>query len=138
MRTPFRVAITINSAVAAFYFVFWVGGAIVAPLQTPLWIWLAAALLVAGVVGRYVWRHTPSFQTSLVTSIMLGAVTLGGLGFSAGFWGPLVFMPDANQGPLLGIFITGPLGFMLGALGGGAYWFARERRSPNAPNGKHA
>jgi hypothetical protein len=30
MRTLFRVALTINSAVAAFYFVFWMGGAIVA------------------------------------------------------------------------------------------------------------
>jgi hypothetical protein len=26
----------------------------------------------------------------------------------------MVFKPEANQGPLLGIFITGPLGFVVG------------------------
>jgi hypothetical protein len=28
-----------------------------------------------------------------------------------GFVGPIVVAPEANQGPLLGIFLTGPLGF---------------------------
>jgi hypothetical protein len=40
----------------------------------------------------------------------------GVVGFAAGFFGPLVFNPEANQGPLLGIFITGPAGFFLGLL----------------------
>ena len=49
---------------------------------------------------------------------------------SAGFWGPhprrsrirlrlfgpIVFSPEANQGPLLGIFISGPGGALLGAI----------------------
>jgi len=30
----------------------------------------------------------------------------------------MLFMPDANQGPMLGIFITGPLGFIGGFVGG--------------------
>jgi len=46
---------------------------------------------------------------------------VGGIGFCAGFFGPMVFAPDANQGPLLGIFITGPLGVLLGAIGGFVY-----------------
>jgi hypothetical protein len=41
---------------------------------------------------------------------------LGGAGFAAGFLGPLVFAPEANQGPLVGILITGPAGALLGAL----------------------
>jgi hypothetical protein len=41
---------------------------------------------------------------------------LGAAGFAAGFFGPIVFVPDANQGPLVGIFITGPGGVVLGAL----------------------
>jgi hypothetical protein len=36
----------------------------------------------------------------------------------AGFVGPIILRPDSNQGPLLGIFITGPAGFVLGGLGG--------------------
>ena len=46
------------------------------------------------------------------------ALILGGIGFSIGFFGPLVWAPEANQGPLLGIFITGPLGFVIGLVGG--------------------
>jgi hypothetical protein len=42
------------------------------------------------------------------------AVFLGGFGFAAGFFGPMIFAPGANQGPMLGIFITGPLGFLTG------------------------
>src|ERR1044072_2561350 len=41
---------------------------------------------------------------------------LGGAGFAAGFFGPLVFVPEANQGSLVGILITGPVGALLGVL----------------------
>jgi hypothetical protein len=48
-----------------------------------------------------------------------GAVLVGGAGFCAGFFGPIVVNPGANQGPLVGIFITGPGGAVLGAVLGG-------------------
>jgi hypothetical protein len=41
---------------------------------------------------------------------------VGAVGFAAGFLGPITFNPEANQGPLLGIFITGPAGAFLGLL----------------------
>lgn len=41
---------------------------------------------------------------------------LGVAGFVAGFLGPIFFVPDANQGPMVGIFISGPAGFALGAM----------------------
>jgi hypothetical protein len=41
---------------------------------------------------------------------------LGVVGFVCGFIGPMVLAPDANQGPMLGIFITGPAGVILGAV----------------------
>jgi hypothetical protein len=41
---------------------------------------------------------------------------LGAVGFAAGFIGPMIFVPEANQGPLVGIFISGPAGFALGAI----------------------
>ena len=44
----------------------------------------------------------------------------------------MILAPGANQGPLLGLFITGPLGFVAGAVGGGIYWHMRQRRSPSA------
>ena len=57
----------------------------------------------------------------------LWAIALGGLGFLLGFFGPLWLAPEANQGPLLGIFITGPVGFFLGIVWG--LWRERRRAS---------
>ncbi len=45
-------------------------------------------------------------------------LALGSVAFLCGFIGPIVLNPDANQGPLLGIFITGPLGAFLGLIFG--------------------
>ena len=56
-----------------------------------------------------------------------GGLILGGVGLAGGVIGPVVFMPDANQGPLLGILFTGPLGFVLGALMG---WLYGRFRTP--------
>jgi hypothetical protein len=61
--------------------------------------------------------------------MMTGACVLGGIGFVGGFFGPMLFAPSANQGPMLGIFITGPGGFLLGAVAGGVRW-AMVRRTP--------
>ncbi len=47
-----------------------------------------------------------------------GAILVGGISFSAGFFGPMLLAPSANQEPLPGIFITGPIGVILGAIGG--------------------
>lgn len=41
-------------------------------------------------------------------------VVLGVVGFAAGFFGPMILRPDANQGPMVGIFITGPGGAAAG------------------------
>ena len=43
------------------------------------------------------------------------AFAIGAIAFLAGFAGPILLAPDSPQGPLLGIFVTGSLGFMLGA-----------------------
>jgi hypothetical protein len=45
---------------------------------------------------------------------------VGAIGLFGGFVGPLL-LSDSNLGPLLGILITGPLGFVAGALGAGAF-----------------
>ena len=42
--------------------------------------------------------------------------SVGGVALALGFVGPLVLNPEASLGPLLGILLTGPVGFVLGAL----------------------
>jgi len=89
---------------------------------------LLVSLVCAAVVARYTWQHTASVSPGLGGCVLLGAVVMGGIGFSAGFFGPLILHPEANQGPLLGIFFTGPLGFLAGAAGGAIYWRVRSKR----------
>ncbi len=55
------------------------------------------------------------------------ALLLGVTGFIIGFFGPMVFQPWSNQGPMVGIFVTGPAGLLLGALLGGALKILRPR-----------
>jgi hypothetical protein len=61
--------------------------------------------------------------------MLTGALIAGGIGFVGGFFGPMIFAPGANQGPLLGLFITGPLGFLLGGAGGLVYGLMRRTPS---------
>jgi len=42
------------------------------------------------------------------------AIVVGAVGFAGGFFGPMILDPSSGNGPLLGIFITGPGGFVLG------------------------
>jgi hypothetical protein len=76
------------------------------------------SFVAAIAVARYVWLHSTAAGAGFVRSTMMGALVTGAVGFSAGFFGPMIFSPSANQGPLLGIFITGPLGLIFGGAGG--------------------
>ena len=58
-------------------------------------------------------------------SVFRWLVVLGLVGFLSGFIGPMVLAPEANQGPMLGIFITGPTGALLGAILGIAAGLAK-------------
>jgi hypothetical protein len=47
---------------------------------------------------------------------LAGGVIVGGIALIAGFFGPVLFGGDNPQGPLVGIFLTGPLGFTVGSV----------------------
>ena len=128
MRTLARVLGAFVSAVAAFYFMYWVGGAILAKTNVPSWICFPIAVLTALLAARYTWVQTRLPQSDFFSSIALGAVLTGSVCFSIGFFGPFFFAPEANEGPVLGLLITGPLGAIVGALGGAVYWLVRSRR----------
>ena len=74
----------------------------------------------------------PAYSGVRPPAVLLWPIILGGAGFAAGFFGPIVLNPDANQGPLVGIFLSGPGGVVLGLvlgvicraakIGGGIQW----------------
>jgi hypothetical protein len=95
-------------------------------VEIVLLVLLIAVLLHYGAFGDR-WR-------GIVGRAIRPALIVGGIGFAAGFFGPIVLKPDANQGPLLGIFITGPIGFVLGLIYGVIRERARSGSSSSAAN----
>lgn len=85
-------------------------------------------IIAAVAAGRYVWLHADEMPNHLPAYIFYGAILFGGTGFAAGFLGPMVLAPEANQGPLLGIFVTGPAGVVIGAIAGLVYGLKKSRR----------
>jgi hypothetical protein len=110
-------------AVLAFFgtfFIVWML-MLVMPLGGQVWIGSLVTLAASVYVSRQVWNGTAEGSNSVAVMAGLGAVILGGLGFVAGFFGPMIFAPEANQGPMLGLFITGPAGVVIGAIAGALY-----------------
>jgi hypothetical protein len=128
MVTVMRVFVVLITALATFFFVYWVPFSLIPRIDLLPWIPPLGSLVCALVVARYIWRRSASISPSFITCVVMGAAVTGAIGFSAGFFGPMLLAPGANQGPLLGIFFTGPLGFLLGAVGGGIYWARSTRR----------
>jgi flagellar biosynthesis protein FliR len=113
---------------ATYYFTFWVPFSFF-PFIENRWIPGIISLLCAVGVGWFVWKKLGSTPAGLISSALVGAAALGAIGFCAGFFGPIIFSPEANQGPLLGIFITGPLGFVVGAIAGVVHWRRTGRKA---------
>jgi hypothetical protein len=134
MKSLSRIFVSAIAALATFY--------LMSFFLPFLWIVPGARLrflakvLCAVVAARYTWQHTAWASPGLAICTLLGGIVMGAIGFSAGFFGALIFHPEANQGPLLGIFFTGPLGFLAGAAGGATYWRMRSKRKvEHVPDG---
>jgi len=88
------------------------------------------ALMFAGIMtsvailsGAYAFDGNPG---RAVFALSCG-IFLGFTGFILGFFGPMLFSDPGNQAPLFGIFFAGPLGFIVGSLGGLIYHSKRRR-----------
>jgi hypothetical protein len=92
-------------------------------LVLPAIPWLSIVVIVLyGPFPNWFWRGEKPIGFALV---------VGGVAFSAGFFGPMLLDPSAAQGPLLGLFITGPVGL----LGGYAWGLARAVARSGRPTG---
>ena len=115
---------------AVYFFVYWVPGNLYLRSLQCGFLPMVVSLTCAVAASWFTWNKLGNRQIQMgpLSSVCLGAIVMGAIGFCAGFFGPIIFMPGANQGPLLGIFITGPLGFIVGGgIGGILYWRSRRR-----------
>lgn len=132
MRVLLGAIVGAVTAVATYFYVYWVPGSQYLRGVGPRWLRVAASVLCAAIAAAFVFHRTRVGPKGAIEAVAFGALALGSLGFVLGFFGPILLAPQANQGPLLGLFVLGPLGFLLGALGGWIYWEkrpgARQRR----------
>jgi hypothetical protein len=71
---------------------------------------LAAVLLTFAVGGAR------AAVRRLLVSALTGGVVLGGVGLLGGIVGPFIVDPRGTHGRLVGLLITGPLGFVVGCV----------------------
>jgi hypothetical protein len=87
------------------------------------WVGRGVGLFVGAFLGAFLVGHSLVARWCRRTACAVGAVA-----FLAGFAGPILLWPDNPQGPLLGLFLTGPLGFVVGTLVGLGIGLTKERR----------
>ncbi len=130
MSVIIRALVAFVVFAAIYFFTFWVPFSLV-PAARDIPLLASVVSLAAGLgAGWFVFRKSGSAPSGLLTSMMYGAAVVGAISFSAGFFGPIVFAPESNQGPLLGLLFTGPLGAVVGAVAGAVVWARRRNSSP--------
>jgi hypothetical protein len=126
-----RLIASIVAYVVANAAVFWVCASVL-PIDGQGFI-ASLVAIIGGIAGAwYVWTHRRwsrggGTDSATMSNVINGALVVGAIGFCGGFFGPMIFAPEANQGPMLGIFITGPLGVLAGAVGGFVYALTQRR-----------
>ena len=133
MKIIIRIILTFLSVVTSF-FIFRILFSFIPKAYNIKTIFIIFSLLMAVIIGVFIWKQTRAFSNELSKYIIIGGFIIGSIGFIVGFFGPIIFSPSSNQGPLLGIFITGPIGFLLGLVGGGIYWRIKKKDSIKSTN----
>lgn len=127
MLTFARIVFGLFGFLTGWFFSYWIYF-VQYDLQDRTFLGRGMPFLIGLVTAGFILAMTNRLQHGFLTSTVLGAVALGSVGFVAGFFGPMLFAPDANQGPLLGLLITGPGGFVLGGPLGALWWWRQRRR----------
>ncbi|MGH6800253.1 MAG: hypothetical protein ACRECZ_02350, partial [Methylocella sp.] len=83
---------------AVYLFSFWVVFVQIVP-DGMVWLANSTSLLSAAATTFWVWRKVGDAGSDILTTALYWAVIAGALGFCGGFFGPMIFTPDAYQGP---------------------------------------
>lgn len=121
-----RIVLGLVGLVAGWFFSYWIYFAQFDNGDSPF-MGRGAPFLVGVAVAAVIVAGSERLHHGFLSSSILGALLLGSLGFVLGFFGPMILDPHGNQGPLLGLLITGPGGVLLGGPLGALWWWARHR-----------
>jgi len=132
MNIALRIFLTLIVFLFVNFFVYWgpfslIRGNSWMPMDSSIPTYVSSLLAI--IVAYFTWKKSGNLSNGLVSHILIGGFVIGGISFFAGFFGPMISAPGANQGPLLGLFITGPIGFVVGLIAGGIYWKIKRVKS---------
>jgi hypothetical protein len=133
MNTAVRIFLVFFSFIGSWLLIYWLPLSFIPGVHNIPILPDTISLILASGIGFFVWKKTKNVSGSLGKYILLGGILVGSISFLLGFIGPMIFNPSANQGPMLGIFITGPVGFVFGLIGGAIYWWikVKKQKLPN-------
>ena len=124
--------ITLTFAVlATFWFVYWIWMLYIPGAREILIVPIISSPAVATGIGFLVWKSLRKKSEDLSRYVLVGGMVTGAVFFIAGFAVPMFLWPTNNLGPVFGLFFTGPIGFLLGLLGGGTYWQLKVSKKVN-------
>ncbi len=118
-----RVFLVVAVAPPVYAIVYWLCTTVFS-LYNLIWVPNIISFLVAAEAGWIVWSRSVSLQMlgGRSRAVMLGAIVAGGLGFAGGFYGPLIYLPDSLQAPVVGALAVGSAGLILGGVCGLLCW----------------
>ncbi|MDH7445857.1 hypothetical protein [Aquimarina sp. 2201CG14-23] len=86
------------------------------------------SILLAILSMMLVYKKTIHISNDLATHIVVGGFIVGPIVFFLDYFVPVIITPTSHQGPLIGVFIAGPIGFVVGLISGLIYWKTRGKR----------
>lgn len=85
---------------------------------------VSISLIITSIILIFLWKKTENVLVpkNLGAWMLMGGFTIGVITFIFGYFGPMIYFPKSNDGPLLGILVTGPFGFLIGLIAGMLFW----------------
>lgn len=124
----FRLALAGICFLGVFFFINIFLGAFLPIPEAYAYIRSFISFAIAIGMAKLIWNLSEKVKSPVATYGIMGAMVVGSIGFIGGFVGPIILRSDSPQGPLLGIFFTGPIGFGIGLVGGIFYGLRKEKK----------
>jgi hypothetical protein len=122
MKTSIRIILSLFVFAASLLFCLLVISSLVPQLRENRLLSISISILIALAISVLAWKKMSINTDRLEIHMLAWGIIIGSIGLIAGFVGPIIFNWGGNQGPLLGILYTGPLGFIIGLISGAIYW----------------
>jgi hypothetical protein len=122
MKTAIRIILSLFVFVASYLFCTLAISSLLPQIRENRLLAISIPLFIAIAISVLAWKKMSINAARLEIYMLVWGIIIGSIGLIVGFLGPILFHWGGNQGPLLGILYTGPLGFTIGMISGAICW----------------